>query len=193
MKRPQFVLPLVAAFFCALLAVSPAQSQQKKKMSEAEVRAQLSKDVQETIASYKKTDPGLERFFKESAGYVVFSRIGKVGFIIGGGHGTGEVYEKGQLVGMAGITLGTLGLQVGAQEFSEIIFFSDSAGLDRFKQNRFEPTANVSAVIVKAGASKGANYRDGIAVFTQPTGGAMVEAAFGAQKFKFTPEAAPAK
>ena len=68
-------------------------------------------------------------------------------------------------------------LEVGAQEFSEIIFFHDLPALGRFKQNKFEFTANVSAVIIKAGASKGGNYRDGIAVLTQPRGGAMVELA----------------
>ncbi|MBC7803938.1 MAG: lipid-binding SYLF domain-containing protein [Candidatus Parcubacteria bacterium] len=187
MKKPQLVLAIAAAIFLALSPV--AHSQEKKKQTPEEMRAQLAKDVPNTIANYRKTDPGLERFFKESAGYAVFPRIGKGGFIIAGGHGAGEVFEKGQMVGTASITLASIGLQAGAQEFSEIIFFSDAAALDRFKQNKFEFTANVSAVVIKAGASKGANYRDGVAVFTQPTGGAMVEAALGTQKFSFKPEA----
>jgi lipid-binding SYLF domain-containing protein len=84
------------------------------------------------------------------------------------------------------MTVASIGLQVGAQEFSEIIFFQDRGALDRFKQNKFEITANVSAVIITAGAAKAANYRDGVAVFAQPTGGAMAEASLGAQKFSFT-------
>lgn len=193
MKKPYLVLPLAAAFFCALLPAAPDALAQSKKQTPAELRAQLSKDVPDTIAGYRKTDPDMERFFKESAGYVVFPRIGKVGFIIAGGHGTGEVYGEGKLLGTATITIATVGLQAGAQEFSEIIFFHDRAALDRFKQNKFEFTANVSAVIVKAGASKGANYRDGTAVFTQPRGGAMVEIALGTQKFSFNAETAAAK
>jgi lipid-binding SYLF domain-containing protein len=194
MKKPYLVLPLAAAFCCALLAASPDALAQSKKRTPADQRALLSKEVPETIATYKKTDPDIERFFKESVGHVVFPRIGKGGFIIAGGQGIGEVYEEGKLLGTASITIVTVGLQVGVQEFSEIIFFRDRAALDRFKQNNFEFTANVSAVILKAGASKGANYRDGIAVFTQPRGGAMVEAALGTQKFSFQAEtAAPAK
>ena len=192
MKKPSLVLPFAAAFFLAALPASQVHAQKKQPTSE-EVRIQLEKDVPETIASYKKTDPGMERFFKDSAGYVVFPRIGKGGFIFAGGHGTGGVYEKGQLIGAASITLASVGFQAGAQAFSEIIFFSDAAALDRFKQNKFEFNANVSAVIIKAGASKGANYRDGVAVFTQPLGGAMVEAALGAQKFSFRPDAVAAK
>ena len=195
MKKPTLALSLIAAFFCVSLCASPDALAQPKRQAQtpAEQRALLGKDVLDTIARYRKADPDLERFFKDSLGYVVFPRIGKVGFIIGGGHGIGEVHEKGNLIGTAGITLATVGLQVGAQEFSEIIFFRDAAALDRFKQNKFEFTVNVSAVIVKAGASAGANYRDGIAVFTQPTGGAMVEAALGTQKFSFSAETADAK
>jgi lipid-binding SYLF domain-containing protein len=185
MKKMQIAVAIAAAFFVAAL---PAQAQ--KKSSAEEVRIQLEKDVPETVAGYKNADPGMERFFKESAGYVVFPRVGKGGFIIAGGHGTGGVYEKGQVVGTASITLASVGLQAGAQAFSEIIFFSDAAALERFKQNKFEFNASASAVVIKAGASKGANYRDGVAVFTQPIGGAMVEASLGAQKFRFKPDAA---
>lgn len=193
MKRPTFVSLLVAASCCALPLAFPAQAADKKQPTPAELRAQLKKDVPNTIATYKKADPAIERFFKDSVGYVVFPRIGKVGLIIAGGDGIGEVYEKGTLVGTASITFGSVGLQAGAQEFSQIVFFKDAAALARFKENKFEFTANISAVIIKAGASAGADYRDGVAVFTKPTSGAMVEAALGTQKFKFSAEAAAEK
>ena len=195
MKMTDLTLPLAAALLCAMLAASPAALAQarKAKPTPEEVRAQLGKDVSDTIAAYRKADPGIERFLKESAGYAVFPRIGKAGFIFGGGHGAGEVFQGGKPIGTVSITLATVGIQVGVQEFSEIIFFRDGAALDRFKQNKFELTANISAVIVKSGASDGANYRDGVVVFTQPRGGAMVEAALGTQKFKFSPESAATK
>jgi lipid-binding SYLF domain-containing protein len=190
MKKTYLVLPLAAVFCFAQLTASPEALAQSKNRTPVDQRALLSKDVPVTIATYRKTDPDIERFFKESVGYVVFPRIGKVGFIVAGGHGTGEVDEGGKLLGTATITIATVGLQAGGQEFSEIIFFRDRAALDRFKRNKFEFTANVSAVIVTTGAAKGANYRDGIAVFTQPRGGAMVEVALGAQKFSFQAESA---
>jgi lipid-binding SYLF domain-containing protein len=194
MKKPYLIPLLAAATFCALLPIAPAQAADKKEPTPAEARAQLSKDVPQTIAAYKKADPGIDRFFKQSVGYVVFPRVGKVGLIIGMGDGFGEVYENGKLIGTASITFGTIGLQAGAQEFSQIVFFKDAAALARFKQNNFEFAANASAVIVKAGASGGADYQSGVAVFTRSSGGAMFEAALGTQKFKFTAEApAPMK
>jgi lipid-binding SYLF domain-containing protein len=183
MKRRNFVLSVASASLCALLAAAPAQAQ--KKSTPAEERALLGKDVQQTIGEYKKTDPAIDRFFKDSAGYVVFPRVGKGGFIFAGGHGDGELIEKGAVVGTASVTIVTVGFQIGAQAFSEIIFFSDTAALERFKQGKFEVKAGVSVVVIKAGAAKEANYRDGVAVFVQPRGGAMVEAAVGAQKFDY--------
>jgi lipid-binding SYLF domain-containing protein len=132
----------------------------------------------------------MDRFFKESAGYVVFPRIGKFGFIVGGGGGDGELFERGRVTGKANITIATIGLQAGVQEFREFIFFKDKAALERFKENRFEFAANVSAVIVKAGGSAGADYREGVAVFTHANAGLMGEMAVGTQKFKFEPDGA---
>lgn len=193
MKNTSLAAALAAALSLTLLPASPVHPAEKKVPTPAEQRAQLAKDAKSTIAAYKKADPGIERFFKDSAGYVVFPTVGKVGLIVGVGDAQGEVYEKAKVIGTASMSFATVGLQAGAQEYSEIIFFQDAAAVDRFKQNKFEFTANASAVIVKAGAAKANDYRDGVAVFAHPKGGAMVEAAVGTQKFKFTGAQAAAK
>jgi len=191
MKTRTLAFQLAFAVACA---VAPGVTHaQPKDKTPAEQRADLKKDTQDTIAAYRKADPTIERFFKDSAGYAVFPRVGKIGFIFGGGHGAAEVYEKGKLVGTASMTLVTVGLQAGAQEFSEIIFFENQAALDRFKQGKFEFTASASAVIITAGAAKSANYRDGVVVFAQSRGGAMAEAALGTQKFSYKAEGEAAK
>jgi lipid-binding SYLF domain-containing protein len=194
MKKHIVMLQIVAALACGALAgTAAAQKVEKDKPTPAAVRQQLNKDVQSTIAKYRKAQPAVERFFKQSAGYAVFAKVGKMGFIIAGGHGDGELFEKGKVVGVASITMGTVGLTAGAQEFSEIIFFENAAALDRFKQNKFEFSADASAVIITAGAAKSANYRDGVVVFTQPTGGAMAELSVGGQKFSYKADDAPMK
>jgi len=164
-----------------------AKERDTRKSPEA-MRAELKAQVQTTIARFKKTDPGIERFFKDSAGYAVFPTIGKLGFILGGGYGEGEVYEAGRLIGVASLSFGTVGLQAGAQEYSEIIFFKDKAAVERFTQNKFEFDASASAVVWKSGAAAANDYRGGVAVFVLPKGGVMAEAAIGSQKFAFKPE-----
>jgi lipid-binding SYLF domain-containing protein len=192
MKRHAIVAGLVVFLCCGAFSVLAAQKEYKD-MTPAERRQDVHNAVVAKIAQIKKADPGIDRFFKSAAGYVVFPSVGKAGFIVGGGHGTGELFEKGHVVGAASITFGSVGLQAGVQEFSQIVFFKDRAAVERFKENKFEFAANASAVIITAGASKGADYRDGVVVFTQVTSGAMVEAALGTQKFSFEPDKASKK
>jgi lipid-binding SYLF domain-containing protein len=144
--------------------------------------------VQETITSFKNADSSMQLFFDKAYGYVVFPSVGKGGFIVGGAHGDGWVYEKGTFIGRASIVQVTVGAQVGGQSFREIIFFKNKASLDDFKQGNFELNAQVSAVAVTEGASKDASYDRGVAVFTMPRGGLMAEATVGGQQFKFTPK-----
>ena len=182
-----FLAALTLAF--ALLPYpAAAQGTNKPAKSQEAQRQELRAGVQATIDRFKKADAGIERFFKESAGYVVFPTVGKLGFIVAGGYGDGEVYEGGNLIGVASVSFGSVGLTAGAQEYSEIVFLQDKAAVDRFKQNKFEFDAAASAVVWKSGAAKSANYRNGVVVVVQPKGGAMVEASVGGQKFAFKPE-----
>jgi lipid-binding SYLF domain-containing protein len=144
--------------------------------------------VEETIAKFKQADSSMKVFFEKAYGYVVFPGIGKGGFIIGGGHGTGWVYEQGTFIGRATVTQITVGAQIGGQSYREIIFFKDKETLDSFKKGNFELSAQASAIMVKEGASKNSSYDHGVAVFTMPTKGAMVEASVGGQKFDYTPK-----
>ena len=183
---------LCARLFSAVLALAMlpgAALAQKKEKDSGVDRATVHADVLKTISEFKAADPSIDKFFKDSTGYAVFGRVGKAGFIVGGGAGDGELFEKGKVAGYVHIGMGSVGLQIGVQEFSQIVFFKDPAALGRFKQNKFEFSANVSAVIIKTGAAGAADYRDGVAVFVKPTGGAMAEASLGTQKFNYKPDA----
>ncbi len=79
----------------------------------------------------------------------------------------------------------TVGLQLGGQSFSQIIFFKEQSDLDSFTAGNFEFNAQVSAVALTAGASADAGYDHGVAVFTLAKGGLMYEASVGGQKFSF--------
>jgi lipid-binding SYLF domain-containing protein len=173
----------LAAFFATLmLAAAPASYAQDKK---ADARKQLHANVEDTVAQFRKTDPGIDKVLKDAAGYAVFPRIGKAGFIIAGGHGDGELLEKGNATGATSVTLGSVGLTAGVSEYAEILVFQNQASLDRFKQNKFEFSAGASAVVIKTGAAAEAKFNDGVAVFVRPTAGIMAEASVGGQKFKF--------
>jgi lipid-binding SYLF domain-containing protein len=144
-------------------------------------------DANETIALFKKTDPGLDRFFKNSVGYAVFPGVGKGAYIVGGAYGKGIVYQGGEPVGRTSLTQATIGLQLGGQAYAEIIFFETEGVLNDFKSGSFAFSGQVSGVALSSGAAANANYEWGVAVFTHPKGGLMVEASVGGQKFSYTP------
>jgi|SRR5688572_23170227 lipid-binding SYLF domain-containing protein len=147
----------------------------------------LRKEAEQARASFLKADAGLQKFFDESAGYAMFPGVGKGGFIVGGARGKGVVYQKGNVVGEAVMTQASIGAQAGGQSFSEVIFFETPEALKDFKGGKFEMSAEVSAVAAAEGASKAAKYKNGVAVFTLPLKGLMVQASIGGQKFKFIP------
>jgi len=162
----------------------------------------------DTIDIYKKSE-AVQPFFKNAYGYAVFPTIGKAGIGIGGSYGTGQVYKGGKVTGEVSVIKGSIGFQLGAQAFSQMIFFEDKRAYDEFTSGEFEFDATASAVAITAGvqakagtegASAGASagpatgkqaktsYHKGMVVFTHAKGGLMYEASIGGQKFKFKPK-----
>lgn len=154
----------------------------------AEGRAELNAKVQNAKESALKSDPGLKKFFDEAAGYAIFPSVGKGAIGVGGAYGKGELYEAGQLEGYCTLTQASIGLALGGQVYTELIFFETRTALDRFKSGNFAFAAQVSAVALKSGASANAKYSDGVAVFTMGESGLMYEASVGGQKFSYKPK-----
>jgi hypothetical protein len=146
-------------------------------------------DVEEsnkTIKEFKKTDPGIEKFFNSAYGYAVLYSVGKGAVGVGGAGGKGTVYQGGTPVADVRMTQVTVGFALGGQKYAEVIFFEDKEHYDRFTGSKYEFSAQVSAVALSSGASANAKYRDGVLVFTMAIGGLMYEASIGGQKFKVT-------
>jgi len=144
-------------------------------------------------------------FFESSYGYAVFPTIGKGGIGVGAARGKGRVFQQGKYIGDTSMTQLSIGLQLGGQAYSEIIFFEDQRALSEFTSGNFSFSGDVSAVAITAGASASAGtrgstagasggkkdattagkYQKGVAVFTIAKGGLMYEAAVAGQKFSY--------
>jgi lipid-binding SYLF domain-containing protein len=165
----------------------------------------LASKYSDTIALFKGAGESAD-YFATSYAYAVFPTIGEAGFVVGGAHGSGQVYVSGKFVGTTTVTQVSAGFQAGAKAYSQIIFFQDKRSLDEFESGSFEFGAGVSAIAVTAGASasvgttgatssasagkKDANtagngYQKGMAVFTIAKGGLMYSATLAGQKFTY--------
>ncbi len=155
-----------------------------------------------------RSSPAVAEFFRNSYGYAVFPTIAKAGYVIGGSYGKGQVYRFGKVTGKSSVIQGSVGLQIGGEAFSEIIFFQDKRAYDEFTSGDFEFSAGAQAVAVTAGAqaqagTSGKNagasagpktgaqaktgYHNGMATFVHAKGGLMVGITIGGEKFTFQP------
>jgi lipid-binding SYLF domain-containing protein len=144
-------------------------------------------DARAVIAKFKEKKPELAKFFSHARGYAVFPTVGKGGIGLGGARGKGYVYEGGKLVGRSTLTQVTIGLQLGGQAYSEIVFLEDQDAMQSFKRGRLKLDGQASAIAVTARAGLDLAYRNGVAIVTMAKGGLMYEASVGGQKFSFKP------
>ena len=106
----------------------------------------------ETVALFKNAGQSAT-YYAASYGYAVFPNIGKAGFGIGGARGEGHVYDHGKVIGETVMNQLSIGFQMGAQDYAQIIFFKDKRALDEFTSGNFEFSANASATAITASAS----------------------------------------
>ena len=167
----------------------------------------LADEYQDALRIFQNS-PDVKKFFETSYGYALFPTVAKGGVMVGGAYGKGRVYVHGQYVGDATVTQVSLGLQLGGQAYSEIIFFEDERAYREFTSGNMELGAEAGVVVITASAKaqattagssttvaggphdavvKGNRYNKGLAIFVVPKGGLMYEISVSGQKFTFKP------
>ena len=110
---------------------------------------------------YKKRDD-LKEYFIQSYGWVFFPTVTKIGFGVGGAGGHGEIYINNHnkdwvgaatFVGTTKLIQLSVGVQLGIQVHSELIFFETKDDYKRFISGNVEFGADMNAVALTASAS----------------------------------------
>ena len=143
--------------------------------------------VKEAIQLFKSDSKTVAKLFDTAYGYAVLPSVGKGAIGIGAAAGRGEVFEKGTLIGTCKMTQVTIGLQLGGQKYSEVVFFETKETLDGFKKSEWAMSAAANAVVAAESTSADAKYKNGVQVYTIAKSGLMFEASVGGQKFRFMP------
>ncbi len=87
------------------------------------------------IKTFEEDVNGAEVFLNQSAGFLVFPRVIKVGLGFGAETGEGALRVRGKNVEYYRTTSGSFGLQLGAQAKSIIIAFMTLDSLDKFRNS----------------------------------------------------------
>lgn len=167
-----------------LLALGACATAPKTQAS----KASLEDSSMATLSAMIRKDPGLENRLRSASGYAIFPSIGKGGFIAGAAYGRGILYENGRAVGYVELNQGSIGAQIGAQTFAELIVFLEPTKVEELKMGKFSLGANASAVVLTTGAAATAPFQNGVGVFVMPKGGAMAELSVSGQQINFQPQ-----
>jgi hypothetical protein len=150
----------------------------------ARAEAPTPAEIKQTATSLK-SKAELKKFFASSYGYAVFPRVGRGAVGIGGAFGEGGVFKGGKMVGKSTLSQVTIGLGLGGEQYTEIVFFKDKKSYDRFVEGNVEFDAHATAVAADKGVGGALGYNNGVAIFTFTKGGLMADASVGGQKFTF--------
>jgi len=94
------------------------------------------------------------RYSRDARAILVFPKIVKAGFMIGGQGGEGVLFERGKAVSYYKIGAASFGLQAGGQSFSYALFFMNDKALKYLKDSDgWSIGSGPSVVVVDKGAA----------------------------------------
>ena len=137
----------VVAIFILLLGTSSANT-----------GAELDAKVDEALRIFHSEVSGAEVFIQQAAGYLVFPRVIKAGFGIGGEIGEGALRVDGDSVGYYRTLSASFGFQFGAQAKSIVIaFMTDEALVQFLASSGWQAGVDGSVAVIDIGAGKQLN------------------------------------
>ena len=143
--------------------------------------------VNATLDYLHSNYPATRELAAKSAGLLVMPLVTEGGFIFGGGYGRGALRVGGATVDYYSATKGSVGLQIGAQQFAHVLFFMTDEALARFRRGSgWVAGADVEYVF----NDKGGNLRTDTTTATAPVlavvfgqAGALVGASLEGMKY----------
>jgi lipid-binding SYLF domain-containing protein len=112
----------------ALMLLSP-------HVAQAATKVEINASVGVALKKFETGVKGGDAFLKAAKGLLVIARIKQAGFIVGGKYGNGALRVGGKSVGYYNLVAGSVGFQVGAQEFNVLLCFMDEEALKKFSSS----------------------------------------------------------
>ncbi|WP_412505549.1 YSC84-related protein [Roseovarius sp. SYSU LYC5161] len=91
--------------------------------------------VDATLDHLYSNYPNTRNLADKSTGILVMPLMTEGGFFVGGGYGRGALRVGGSTVDYYSATKGSVGLQIGAQQFAHVLFFMTDDALARFRRS----------------------------------------------------------
>lgn len=116
---------------------------------------EIDRDADATLRALYAANPGARQLSQRARGILVFPRIVKGGFILGGQSGNGVLLLNGRSASYYNISAASFGLQAGVQSFSYVLFFMNNAALDYLRRsNGWSIGSGPSVVVADQGMAR---------------------------------------
>lgn len=141
----RMIAALLSLVLAASLGSGPAQA---ADAAEIDARADLALD---RLLAGSEAARALSA---RAVAVMIFPDVVKAGFGFGGQYGEGALRRDGVTVGYFSIASASFGFQIGAQAYSQVLFFMTEDALATLDRTRgFELGADASVAVINAGAS----------------------------------------
>jgi lipid-binding SYLF domain-containing protein len=143
--------------------------------------------VEDALQRFKKDVGGAANLLKIAEGVLVFPDVIKAGFGIGGEYGEGALRIKGKTVDYYSTAAASIGLQIGAQEKTVILVFTEQKALRKFQlSDGWEVGVDGSVALIELGVGGSIdtnNIKDPIVGFVFGNKGLMYNLTLEGSKF----------
>ena len=161
----------------------------------------IDEEANKALVVFQEEISGSKVFLDQSAGYLIFPKVYKVGIGIGAESGEGALRVAGTTVDYYRTTSGSIGFQLGAQAKSIIVVFMTKEALDKFRNaSGWKVGVDGSVALIDIGAGKAIdthNIKDPVVGFVFGSKGLMYNLTLEGSKFskldKSEPAAEPAE
>ncbi len=139
--------------------------------------SRIESESDQALVVFGEDVSGAEIFLKQAAGYLVFPRVLRAGFVAGAETGEGLLRINGKTVDYYRISSGSIGFQAGAQVRSMVIAFMTKHALEEFRRsNGWRVGIDGSVALIDIGVGKtidSHNVRDPVVGFIFGSAGLM--------------------
>lgn len=120
---------------------------------QAASRQEIDLYTEEALSQFRQHTSAGAKLAASSRGMLIFPKVYKAGFVVGGEYGEGVLRVGGQNVAYYSTAGASIGLQLGAQRKSQIILFMTDAALNNFRNSDgWEAGVDGSVALASLGA-----------------------------------------
>ena len=133
MKHLAFIL-LTLVVSCGQVSNFETKIQNKKEQIRSE-NIVTDQDALQTLAVASRKNRSVHEISRKSIAQIVFPKVIKAGLFVGANYGEGFLIKDGQVVKLVDLKGGNVGLQVGAQSYSQVTYILTEARYQEVLQN----------------------------------------------------------